>query len=135
MGSTSSKGNATTNFKYKNGKPTVQGTEVYPMFNYTVFRIADSDGSRWAFYNDTRDLIVHVAILFDYDSQIEPLGDTTAFRIDDPEEGMEDDFGKYLCEVDVQPGQTQLFVSGNITGWRIDTLESRTSADEREYRL
>ncbi|KAK7197731.1 hypothetical protein NESM_000725300 [Novymonas esmeraldas] len=120
---------------YKNGKPTVKGTRTYPMFSNILYRIADTDANRWAFYNDSKELIIHVAVLFDYDSQIVPLGDTTAFRIDDPDEGNEDDFGKYLCEVDVRPLETQMFVEGSVTGWRVDTLEARTAEDEREYRL
>ncbi|AIN98033.1 hypothetical protein LPMP_205420 [Leishmania panamensis] len=120
---------------YKNGRPTVKGTRTYSMFSNILYRIADTDANRWAFYNDSKDYIIHVAILFDYDSQIVPLGDTTAFRIDDPDEGNEDDFGKYLCEVDVRPLETQLFVEGSVTGWRVDTLEARTAEDEREYRL
>lgn len=135
MGGGGSKSKAAPSYSYKNGRPTVKGTAVYPMFNNMLYRIADTDANRWAFYNDSSDLIIHVAILFDYDSQIVPLGDTTAFRIDDPEEGNEDDFGKYLCEIDIRPGQTQLFVEGTITGWRVDTLEARNAEDEREYRL
>lgn len=136
MGSRNSKNDhAASNYTFKNGKPKFKGTHIYPMFNSALYRIADNDANRWAFYNDSKDLIVHVAILFDYDSQIVPLGNTTAFRIDDPDEGNEDDYGKYLCEVDVKPGETQLFVEGVVTGWHVDTMEARTNEDEREYRL
>lgn len=133
MGSGNSKSTAAG--KYVNGKPSVKGDAVTPMFGNYLFRIGDTSMNRWAFYNDSKNLIIHIAILFDYDSQIVPLGDTTAFRIDDPEEGNEDDFGKFLCEVDIRPMETQLFVEGLVTGWRVDTLEARTSEDEREYRL
>nr|1R75_A Chain A, Leishmania major hypothetical protein [Leishmania major] len=133
MGSRISKEAAPVTFK--NGKPTVKGTKTYPMFSNILYRIADTEARRWAFYNDSKELIIHVAVLFDYDSQIVPLGDTTAFRIDDPDEGNEDDFGKYLCEVDVRPLETQMFVEGSVTGWRVDTLEARTAEDERGYRL
>lgn len=133
MGSGSSKSQTPPHFR--NGKPTMSCTSYVAMFNNALYRISDSENKCWGFYNDSPDLIIHIAVLFDYDSQIVPLGDTTAFRIDDPEEGNEDDYGKYLCEVDIRPGETQLFVEGTITGWRVDTMEARTTEDEREYRL
>ncbi|CCW64469.1 unnamed protein product [Phytomonas sp. EM1] len=133
MGSCASKGNAA--HKFKNGKPTMTGDHIYPMFNGLLYRITDKDLKQWAFYNDSGDLIIHVGILFDYDSQIAPLGNTSAIRIDDPQEGHEDDFGKYLCEIDVYPGETVLFISGIPTGWSVDTLEARDSIGNHQYRL
>lgn len=87
MGGGSSKGRhtSTPNYNYKHGRPTVNGTHVYPMFNMQLYRIADKIDQRWAFFNDTENVTIHVAILFDYDSNITPLGKTTGFRIDDPE--------------------------------------------------
>ncbi|ORC88960.1 putative calpain-like protein [Trypanosoma theileri] len=121
---------------YRNGKPTFDdATEVHPMFNGLLFRLSDRKNGRWGFYNDSPDYTMHVAVLFDYDSQIVPLGSTNAFRIDDPEAGREDDMGKYLAEVDVPPLATEMFVEGKVTGWSIDTLEARSHQDEQVYRL
>ncbi|EPY33370.1 hypothetical protein STCU_00385 [Strigomonas culicis] len=135
MGSGNSSSGTQRTYKFRNGKPTMAGNMVTPMFNNMFYRISDTESSKWGFYNDSVDLHVHIAILFDYDSTIVPLGDTTAFRIDDPEDGNEDDYGKYLCEVDVGPGETKEFIQGKITGWKVDTLEARTSSNERTYRL
>ncbi|CAD2215187.1 hypothetical protein AGDE_00130 [Angomonas deanei] len=119
---------------FKNGKPTMDGNFT-PMYGGQVYRISDIKNSRWGFYNDSDNLYFHVAVLFDYDCQITPLGNATAFRIDDPDDGDEDDYGKYLVEVDLAPGATEEFVEGVITGWKMDTLEGRTNKDERTYRL
>ncbi|KAG8343934.1 putative calpain like protein [Trypanosoma vivax] len=121
---------------YEHGEPTFKGaTSVHPMFNGMLYRLSDSKHKRWAFYNDSPKYTIHVAILFDYDSHILPLGTTTAFRIDEPQEGRESDMGKYLAEVDVPPLATELFVEGEVTGWDVDTLEARVSGDEQQYRL
>ncbi|RNF20126.1 putative calpain-like protein [Trypanosoma conorhini] len=130
MGSSSSK------VHYVNGTPTFkEATKVHPMFNGLLFRLCDPSSNRWGFYNDSREYVMHVAILFDYDSQIVPLGSATAYRIDDPEEGREDDMGKYVVEVDIAPLTTEMFVEGRVTGWNIDTLEARTATDEQAFRL
>lgn len=123
--------------RFRYGKPQFKGTSIHSMFNGCLYRISDSQANRWAFYNDTPDLIIHIAILFDYDSSVAPLGETVAFRIDDPREGCEDDYGRYLCQLDVPPRATKLFVQGMVTGWRVDTLEARSveAADIRQYRL
>ncbi|KAH9601227.1 protein of unknown function DUF1935 [Trypanosoma melophagium] len=127
---------SSTSTPYLNGSPTFHdATDVHPMFNGLLYRLSDRRNCRWAFYNDSREYTIHVAVLFDYDSQIVPLGSTTAFRIDDPEAGKEDDMGKYLAEVDVPPLATEMFVEGKVTGWGVDTLEARTSEDEQVYRL
>ncbi|KEG10391.1 putative calpain-like protein [Trypanosoma grayi] len=132
MGSTPS----TPKTEFMNGRPSFNGaTRVHPMFNGLLYRLSDRKSNRWAFYNDSRDHTIHVAILFDYDSQIVPLGSTTAYRIDDPDPGCEDDMGKYLAEVDVAPLATEMFVEGRVTGWRVDTLEAKTAEDEQMYRL
>nr|CCC89354.1 putative calpain-like protein fragment [Trypanosoma congolense IL3000] len=121
---------------YQNGRPNFKGaTHVHPMFNGLLFRLSDTKNKRWAFYNDSPRYTIHVAILFDFDSQILPLGSTVAFRIDEPQEGREADRGKYLAEVDVPPLGTELFVEGDITNWDVDTLEARTAGCEEQYRL
>ncbi|CBH08944.1 calpain-like protein fragment, putative [Trypanosoma brucei gambiense DAL972] len=121
---------------YKNGQPNFKGaTEVHSMFNGLLFRLSDTKNKRWAFYNDSPCYTIHVAILFDFDTQILPLGSTTAFRIDEPRPGREGDRGKYLAEVDVPPLSTELFVEGEITQWNVDTLEARTAGSEEQYRL
>ncbi|CCW66392.1 unnamed protein product [Phytomonas sp. Hart1] len=135
MGSCASLGNPASKYKFKYGRPTMYGHSIYPMFNGLLYRIIDKNLKQWAFYNDTRDLIIHVGILFDYDSQIVPLAATSAVRIDDPQEGHEDDFGKYLCEVDIYPADTVLFISGLPTGWSVDTLEARDSIGNTHFRL
>ncbi|KAF8277161.1 putative calpain-like cysteine peptidase [Trypanosoma cruzi] len=130
MGSSSSK------LTYENGKPSFgEITHVHPMFNGLLFRLSDRKHNRWAFYNDSIEYIIHVSILFDYDSQVVPLGLATAYRVDDPEVGKEDDVGKYVVEVDVAPLATELFVEGRVTGWTVDALEARTAANEQEFRL
>ncbi|AIN97505.1 hypothetical protein LPMP_200130 [Leishmania panamensis] len=84
--------------------------EVYKCFkdygNGLVFRLVDRRQRRWAFYNDTSDVVALVRVEFPPGAYIQPLGHTVLGR--DPETGS------VLYELRVNPLETALFVEGEV---------------------
>ncbi|KAK7196642.1 Antimony resistance marker of 58 kDa [Novymonas esmeraldas] len=84
--------------------------EVYKCFkdhgNGLLFRLVDKMQRRWAFYNDTQDVVASVRVQFPPGARIQLLGHTVAGR--DPETGG------VLYELRVHPLETALFVQGDV---------------------
>ncbi|ORC93245.1 uncharacterized protein TM35_000011220 [Trypanosoma theileri] len=86
--------------------------KVYKCFkengNGLLFRLVDEQNNMWGFYNDTKDVLFTVKVRFDNDSKVTPMGKTTT--------GEDDDLGEvYMLQV--EPLATELFVSGEVTGF------------------
>lgn len=95
------------------GHPNYQGTYAVKCFktegNGLLFRIVDEVNHTWAFYNDTRDYIIEVNATFGSHSILQFLGDTKV------EKG---EGGRYSASVWIYPGQTSLFVTGKVNGFK-----------------
>jgi hypothetical protein len=99
---------------YENGHPdaTVMPhiDEVYKCFkehgNGLLFRLVDKANRRWAFYNDTTNIVASVKVEFHPKAQIERLGRTEALA--DPETGG------VVFTLRVEPLETAVFVQGDV---------------------
>ncbi|GET92109.1 hypothetical protein, conserved [Leishmania tarentolae] len=84
--------------------------EVYKCFkdygNGLVFRLVDKDQRRWAFYNDTTDVVALVRVQFSAGAHIKPLGHTVP--------SCDQETGGILYELRVNPLETALFVEGDV---------------------
>ncbi|KAK7197732.1 calpain-like cysteine peptidase, Clan CA, family C2 [Novymonas esmeraldas] len=99
-------------------KPKAKGTKE-PLFGGLLYRIADEDEGRWAFYNNSKDYEFHIKYLFGADSRLDALGDTTVEVQDD---GI-------LAEMVVYPLETKDFVQGTIDGYE-SKLEALPLSEE-----
>ncbi|CBZ30157.1 conserved hypothetical protein [Leishmania mexicana MHOM/GT/2001/U1103] len=84
--------------------------EIYKCFkdygNGLVFRLVDKVQRRWAFYNDTTDVVALVRVQFSAGAHIQPLGHTVL--------GCDLETGSVLHELRVNPLETALFVEGDV---------------------
>ncbi|KAG5491467.1 hypothetical protein JIQ42_01369 [Leishmania sp. Namibia] len=96
--------------------------EVYKCFkeygNGLLFRLVDKTQRRWAFYNDTPDVVASVRVQFSPGAYIRPLGHTVLGR--DPETGG------VLHELRVNPLETALFVEGEVDVFTTKFVAERT---------
>lgn len=97
-----------------NGSATYKGTYVSKCFktqgNGLLFRIVNEPEKRWAFYNDTKDYSMHVRATFGSRSRIQALGNA---RLEVNSEG------RFVVEVTVQPLETEMFIEGDVNGFKI----------------
>ncbi|KAG5493786.1 hypothetical protein JKF63_01618 [Porcisia hertigi] len=95
--------------------------EVYRCFkehgNGLLFRLVDKAQRRWAFYNDTPDVVASVKVEFPPDARIQPLGHTVLGR--NPETGA------VLHELRVNPLETALFVEGDVDAFTTKFVAER----------
>ena len=99
---------------YQNGHPDTAVMphidEVYKCFkehgNGLLFRLVDRANRRWAFYNDTTDVVASVKVEFHPKAQIEPLGKTEAIT--------NSETGGVLYVLRVEPLETAVFVQGDV---------------------
>ncbi|KAG5508221.1 hypothetical protein JKF63_05477 [Porcisia hertigi] len=98
----------------KNGEPTYKGTYSSKCFkaegNGLLFRIVNEHEKRWAFYNDTTDYRMHVRATFGARSKIETLEKASM---------SQDDEGRYVVEVTVEPQTTEMFIQGEVNGFKL----------------
>nr|CCC93464.1 conserved hypothetical protein [Trypanosoma congolense IL3000] len=108
---------AEKNPSYENGKPDTsvmrRWDTVFRCFqgrgNGMLFRLVDEKKGLWGFYNDTTDVLFTAYVSFDDQETVEPLGST---QIEE-----HPDLGTVL-RLDIQPQATELFVVGNISGYK-----------------
>ncbi|TPP55079.1 hypothetical protein CGC20_37620 [Leishmania donovani] len=98
----------------QHGGPTYKGTYCNKCFktegNGLLFRIVNEHEKKWAFYNDTEDLRIRVRATFGARSKIEALGNANMYKDDD---------GRYVVEVTVDPQATEMFIQGDVNGFRV----------------
>lgn len=103
---------------YMYAKPKARGDKE-ALFGGLLYRIADQNEGRWAFYNNSKDYEFHIKYLFGADSHLEALGDATLEVQDD---GI-------LAEMVVYPLETKDFVQGTIDGYE-SKLEALPLSEE-----
>lgn len=99
---------------YINGEPNAAVMphidEVYKCFkehgNGLLFRLVDKANRRWAFYNDTADVVASVKVEFAPAAQIEVLGRT--------EKMTDAETGAIVYTLRVEPLETAVFVQGDV---------------------
>ncbi|ORC88966.1 calpain-like cysteine peptidase, partial [Trypanosoma theileri] len=109
---------------FKNGEPDYEG-DYLSCFDEPnlLYRILNREEKTWAFYNDTRNYEMHVQFTFGKHSKLEPLENT----------GMHTKAnGEHVAEVVVYPGETEMFVKGNVNGF---TSKLRALPLSEEYYL
>ncbi|AIN97124.1 META domain-containing protein, putative [Leishmania panamensis] len=77
--------------------------------NGLLFRLVNDHEKKWAFYNDTQDFRIHVRATFGARSNIEALDNASMYQNDD---------GRYIVEVTVNPQSTEMFIEGDVNGFR-----------------
>lgn len=94
--------------------PTYKGTHCTKCFrtegNGLLFRIVNENEKKWAFYNDTEDYRMHVQASFGARSSIEPLNNARMYQDDD---------GRFVVEVTVDPQATEMFIHGDVNGFKM----------------
>jgi heat shock protein HslJ len=94
--------------------PTYKGTHCTKCFktegNGLLFRIVNENEKKWAFYNDTDDYRMHVQASFGSRSSIEPLNNARMYQDED---------GRYIVEVTVDPQATEMFIYGDVNGFKM----------------
>lgn len=94
--------------------PTYKGTHCTKCFrtegNGLLFRIVNENEKKWAFYNDTEDYRMHVQASFGSRSSIEPLNNAKMYQ---------DDEGRFVVEVTVDPQATEMFIYGDVNGFKM----------------
>lgn len=101
------------NVKFENGGPDeriIHATEVYKCFkdhgNGLLFRLVDTENSRWGFYNDTKDVTATVKVSYPSGAKVKPLGGTKL--------EVDEEMGTVFV-LDVLPLETVLFSSGDLS--------------------
>lgn len=93
--------------------PTFKGTHVVKCFkaeeNGLLFRIIDEVSNTWAFYNDTNDYKIQVNATLGSRSIVQVLGNTKCTK---------DEADKYVMDLSVNPGETELFITGKVNGFK-----------------
>lgn len=94
--------------------PTYKGTHCFKCFktegNGLLFRIVNENEKKWAFYNDTEDYRMVVQASFGSRSSIEPLNNARMYQDDD---------GRFVVEVTVDPQATEMFIYGDVNGFKM----------------
>lgn len=97
---------------YENGQPAYLGENVARCLkghgNGLLFRIINANEGKWAFYNDTTRYNMRVVVYFGSRSKIKSLGSTRLTLSED---------GRYVAEVSVAPGATEMFIAGHVNGY------------------
>ncbi|KAK7196155.1 receptor-type adenylate cyclase a-like protein [Novymonas esmeraldas] len=99
---------------YLNGAPSVIGDEVSACFeegNGLLFRVIDKAAKRWAFYNDTKDFIMHVHFSVGRSSVVE-WGPGIVGKVTQVEST-----GRYEGELLVAPLATEVLMTGRVNGY------------------
>ncbi|KAG5481548.1 hypothetical protein LSCM1_05568 [Leishmania martiniquensis] len=98
----------------QHGTPTYKGTYYSKCFknegNGLLFRIVNEHEKKWAFYNDTEEFRMHVRATFGSRSHIDALDNATMHQDDD---------GRYVVEVTVDPQTTEMFIQGDVNGFKL----------------
>ncbi|KPA76207.1 hypothetical protein ABB37_07959 [Leptomonas pyrrhocoris] len=98
----------------QNTGPTYKGTHCTKCFktegNGLLFRIVNENEKKWAFYNDTEDHRMHVQASFGSRSSIEPLNNARMYQDED---------GRFIVEVTVNPQTTEMFIHGDVNGFKM----------------
>lgn len=94
--------------------PTYKGTQCTKCFktegNGLLFRIVNENEKKWAFYNDTENYRMHVQASFGSRSSIEALNNARMYKDDD---------GRFIVEVTVDPYATEMFIHGDVNGFKM----------------
>ncbi|AAZ11334.1 META domain/Domain of unknown function (DUF1935), putative [Trypanosoma equiperdum] len=97
----------------ENGRPGYIGDKVSRCFkahdDARVYRIINTVESKWAFYNDTTEYNFNVSVTFGRKSKVRGLANTS---IETNEEGLT------VASVSVAPGATEMFVAGDVNGYK-----------------
>lgn len=100
--------------KFENGRPDFVFDKIYRCFkdkgNGLLFRLVNEKDKKWAFYNDTADSVMIIKASFNSFSQIQSLGKTRESK---------NAKGEIEVELEVQPKQTEVFISGTVNGFSI----------------
>lgn len=110
---------------FRNGEPAFVYNECYSCFedqgNGLLFRLVNAQKKRWAFYNDTTDIIIRVKASFGAGSEIKALQRTELAELD----GSGSSKYAFQATLEIEPGYTELFIEGSVNGFTIDfTTES-----------
>ncbi|KPA82004.1 hypothetical protein ABB37_03181 [Leptomonas pyrrhocoris] len=104
-------------FEYR--RPTEPYDKIYKCFknngNGLLFRLVDDKASRWLFYNDTRDFMMKVSVVFANGAEVRPLG-KTAVTGAPPESGEK----SISCVLHIAPGATESFIEGHPVTYTLD---------------
>ncbi|EPY19147.1 hypothetical protein STCU_09596 [Strigomonas culicis] len=105
---------------FENGKPLFPYNECYDCFEGKglLYRLVDTTSNTWAFYNDTNDTIIQVHAVFAPGSRIKAL-QRTQLRVLPNAEGTEDETCEQDATLEVEPGFTEAFIEGEVTGYNI----------------
>lgn len=102
--------------QFENGKPDFKFDKIYRCFqnkgNGLLFRLLNEKENKWAFYNDTKDTVMKITANFGPYSTITVLGKAR-------QTAPETKDGEIQVSLDVDPGATELFISGTANGFRI----------------
>ncbi|CAD2215173.1 calpain-like cysteine peptidase, Clan CA, family C2 [Angomonas deanei] len=99
--------------EFKNGSPDFNYSEILQCFqngNGLCFHLTNKRNGQWAFYNDTKKYEMHVAVNFRQGSDVVALGNTNM--------EIEDETGENVATVVVFPGETELFIEGDVVGYK-----------------
>ncbi|KPA81299.1 receptor-type adenylate cyclase a-like protein [Leptomonas pyrrhocoris] len=111
--------------QYLNGKPAVNGNRISTCFeevNGMLFRVMDTTAGRWAFYNDTKDFVMHVHFSLDVSSVVQwgpRVVDAVRYV---PATNC------YEGELLVAPLATEILLTGKVNGY--STRYSATLAED-----
>ncbi|GET87647.1 hypothetical protein, conserved [Leishmania tarentolae] len=98
----------------QHGHPAYKGTYCSKCFktngNGLLFRIVNEHEKKWAFYNDTDDMRIRVCATFGARSKVQALDNATMSK---------DDKGCCVIEVTVDPQATEMFIQGDVNGFRV----------------
>lgn len=78
--------------------------------NGLLFRIEDARHHTWAFYNDTRNYMMHVTAVFGRESMVRALGETI-------QETLDADSGRCTLKLTIPPSTTLMFMKGECNGF------------------
>ncbi|KPI86606.1 META domain containing protein putative (META2) [Leptomonas seymouri] len=98
----------------KHSDPTYKGTHCTKCFkaesNGLLFRIVNENEKKWAFHNDTENYRMHIQASFGSRSSIVPLNNAQMHQ---------EDGGRFIVEVTVNPLTTEMFIQGDVNGFKI----------------
>lgn len=94
--------------------------------NGLLFRLVSKKRHMWAFYNDTTDYVMRVAVTFGPESSVTPLDDTQATVVST-------ETGECTLVLDVPPGETKRFMRGEYNGFT--TSYDANPVDQVEEKL
>ncbi|KPI84909.1 receptor-type adenylate cyclase a-like protein [Leptomonas seymouri] len=116
--------------QFLNGEPSVSGDKISACFkegNGKLFRVVDTALKRWAFYNDTKDLLMHVHFSLDQTSMVQ-WGPNVAGKV-----RYVATTGCYEGDLLVAPLETEVLLSGKVSTYSMRChATSAESVGERQ---